>query len=412
MKIIINKKIIIIIFLFCFSLKKSQFISLKFIKKNSNKNSIESILENNYLTTLKVGSKKEEISLEIRFDFEIIIIKNLTKKSKTFKNLTKSKKISLNNENYFGIFSNESFFINENEFENINFILSENFPKNIFGLKIDFFSPNLIIILKSQKKINFYSFFFVFDDLNLGKIFIGDFPHKIFPKKFKENNLKITKLNENFNLNFDVFVNDKKFILQNVYFNINFEGIVASIEYKFLIYKIFFKNLIEKKICFEDFYFDFNNKINYSFFYCENNNEIFNNFPKLNFYQKIFNFTFDFDFNDLFILKENKFYFVIFFKEINFSWIVGSIFLKKFLLFFDQEKKIIGFYDKNYNNNNFNNKKNLIFFLIFLIFLLLLFYIYFFFVKKQRKIHANELNDVYDYEPKNKFIEFKQKIIN
>ena len=86
MKIIINKKIIIIIFLFCFSLKKSQFISLKFIKKNSNKNSIESILENNYLTTLKVGSKKEEISLEIRFDFEIIIINNLTKKSKTFKN--------------------------------------------------------------------------------------------------------------------------------------------------------------------------------------------------------------------------------------------------------------------------------------------------------------------------------------
>ena len=159
MKIIINKKIIIIIFLFCFSLKKSQFISLKFIKKNSNKNSIESILENNYLTTLKVGSKKEEISLEIRFDFEIIIINNLTKKSKTFKNLTKSKKISLNNENYFGIFSNESFFINENEFEHINFILSENFPKNIFGLKIDFFSPNLIIILKSQKKINFYSFF-------------------------------------------------------------------------------------------------------------------------------------------------------------------------------------------------------------------------------------------------------------
>ena len=104
MKIIINKKIIIIIFLFCFSLKKSQFISLKFIKKNSNKNSIESILENNYLTTLKVGSKKEEISLEIRFDFEIIIINNLTKKSKTFKNLTKSKQISLNNENYFGIF--------------------------------------------------------------------------------------------------------------------------------------------------------------------------------------------------------------------------------------------------------------------------------------------------------------------
>ena len=85
-------------------------------------------------------------------------------------------------------------------------------------------------------------------------------------------------------------------------------------------------------------------------------------------------------------------------------------FIKKYLIVFDIDKKIIGFY----NNNNIinNNKKNNIFIYVFsyvllisIIIVLIFYIIRFIYFKKNKRIFANELNEGIDYVPqKDKFL--------
>ena len=79
---------------------------------------------------------------------------------------------------------------------------------------------------------------------------------------------------------------------------------------------------------------------------------------------KKFNYTFELDYNDLFIKKGNKYFFLVIFPS---SYIehfeLGKIFLKKYFFFYDIDKKTINFYNKNIpitqkNESNENNEKN------------------------------------------------------
>ena len=115
-----------------------------------------------------------------------------------------------------------------------------------------------------------------------------------------------------------------------------------------------------------------------------------NKFKDLNFYILDLNYTFVLNYKDIFLLHENKFYFLILFDKKNgFFWKFGKTFLKKYQLVFNSYRKTIGFYHND--NSNFNISYFILIFLFILLFLIIVFII----LKKKndnkKKKHATEL---------------------
>ena len=134
---------------------------------------------------------------------------------------------------------------------------------------------------------------------------------------------------------------------------------------------------------------------NYIFYFCPENN--IQNFKDLYFYSKELNYTFVLTYTDLFIKDNDKYIFGIVFDNnvYNYFWNFGHIFLKKYYLTFDLEKRIIGLYNK-IENSIFN--WGIIFDVILIIVILCLSIYILFHLKKPRKIRANELQeDNYEY---------------
>ena len=172
--------------------------------------------------------------------------------------------------------------------------------------------------------------------------------------------------------------------------SINYGICIGGENYLKIINNTFFKEYVEKGIC--EYKLSDNNIIYY--FECNNNVNI-NKFPKLKFYQKIMNYTFELDYNDLFILKDNKLYFLIGFnKRSSYDWTFGIPFLKKYQLIFDQEREIIGIYNLNEKKNDYLFKILTIICLVIIIFLVSLLYKI---IHKTRKIRANELEENFEY---------------
>ena len=66
--------------------------------------------------------------------------------------------------------------------------------------------------------------------------------------------------------------------------------------------------------------------------------------------------SFILNYNDIFERIENNFYFLIVFSRQNLNmWILGKPFLKKYLLIFEPDKKIILSYNGFSKNDNYNN---------------------------------------------------------
>ncbi len=122
-------------------------------------------------------------------------------------------------------------------------------------------------------------------------------------------------------------------------------------------------------------------------------------------------YNFELTYEDVFKKKDGKIFFMICFtkKGYDVTWTLGNIFLKRNMLVFDMDRKIMGFYNKDINiddssNNGDNNKiiLMLIFIIITIIVIigLVVFIIYkFVFGKRQKK--AYELDDDYDYTTNN-----------
>ena len=148
--------------------------------------------------------------------------------------------------------------------------------------------------------------------------------------------------------------------------------------------KSFFNVLIEEKKCFHE------RKENFGFYYCKNNVNL-NNFKTIFFNQKSFNFTFEFNFKDLFKKIENYYFFLIIFNEkIEFGHeiIFGRIFFEKYLLTFEQERKIIAI--------SLKNTKKIIIFLLLIILILLTTILKLILFRKKK--HSNIID--YEYYPK------------
>ena len=244
------------------------------------------------------------------------------------------------------------------------------------------------------------------DNYDLWQIIIGEYPHEYDSKNFKKEKLKnvLSSHGVYWKMTFreiksgDVLLESEKeidFKLSNIH-------MIAPEEYRTVIFEDFFLNYIEKNICFEE-------KLILRVIYCNKNLftlKDIEKFPKLKFYEMNLNYTFEFNGNDLFIEKNEYYYFLI---GIGSGWCFGLSFIKKYPLIFNHEDKAIYYYIDNSAENENNNSgislkvgEKLIFgIVIAAIFLIVGILAGKYFLNKKRKMKANELDDDYDYKQQN-----------
>ena len=205
------------------------------------------------------------------------------------------------------------------------------------------------------------------DDYNniLGNLILGESPHEFSPDKFKkEDEIKI-------NGQFMLEINEIKlaskisnYSEENIRLSISFTSSLfrGSLMFKNETDNLFFNDLISKNLCRID-YVDENIYVSQDIVYsCENNNimqEKIKSFPTLYFLIRPYNLTFLFNYKELFLLHNNRLYFLIYYKKGSFSsWEVGELFLRKYITSFNYYSKTISFYKNQVDD--INDKTNII----------------------------------------------------
>lgn len=295
--------------------------------------------------------------------------------------------------------------------QNINFGGTANFVKQI--------KEHII-----NGKNHSYDYTFQFISDTNGYLIIGEKAHEFDKNNYKEQDYVLTAaLNKNYT--FDWFIEFNSIFYSGIFenntaYNNTFEcnmslrvdltyGLFEGpIEYEDSIRKDFFNKLIKGKQCSMD------ENEEYRFYYCDKTlsyDYIKKYFPVLKFCINENRFCFNFDYKDLFKEKNDILYFMVYFNKTNSNkaFTAGQIFLKKYLLTFNYDNKMIGFYNKNLDESNDKKEKLDIYYyehdmLVICIFVVIaiLFFIIGIFVGKKiynktRNKKANELVDDYDY---------------
>ena len=389
---------------------------IPFIKESLNeKNNFYSYFtKNNISTLIEIGTPYQKIPFYIKLDeFPISILGNKNKgKYNEIKSNTYNKEEECDyyfyKGNFEGCISNDIFNI-KNEKIKFSFLLINNhsiesqMDNNIFGLTFysrRFSGQQFIYLLKNNKIIDSYNFYFKYNEKDEnGNLIIGNFPHEI-DKNYDEKLLKLINLNiknNEFLWKFsideiyfdDKIINEKNFIE----IKIDIKGIIGTEKYN----QYFKSNFIDKNN--NKCQIDFSEDKKYKFYYCDKNVDI-SKIKIIKFNSKVFNSSFEFNYKDLWIEFNEKLYYQIIFKnfilnnENDNNWIFGELFLKKYLLLFNQDKKVIGIYENKKMNFPF-----LIFLNIILVILVIVLGYYFkkFYKLKPRKLRVNELEENYDY---------------
>ena len=275
---------------------------------------------------------------------------------------------------------------------------------------------------------------------NFGELIIGDYPHQYEENKIKYNETKY-KFEDvpihSFKYYWDIKIkciylktkdNNKKIYIKNLNtreneVSLKYENMLiwGTQEYHKLIYENFFDKFdyiknnicIEKKIPEKNFF-------NYIECIYDEKQLLFNlsNFPSVHFESIEYDKIFELNSEDLFFLdkKNNKYIFLVIFPTnyVETTWGLGFPFLKKYQFIFDEDKKLVGYYNSPENDDsnkiieNENNEKYRLYMLIIVLLLIILFLLVFsyFLIKKlmnknNRRKRANELDDDYEYENKN-----------
>ena len=398
-----------------------------FQKICNSKNYSVNLLYNNIYTNISLGSPLQKIPFYFSFNSNFFIIKD--KIIGGFFNEETSESISKNNDLefihkfedsiYYGYYKTDNFLFKNSEnkkikVDNLIFSLSNKYNNSnsnkeneiidnysIIGLRLNNYRGNnkdnnsFIKQLKDKKIIESYSFSFEYESKEQGLFYLGCCINQ-FDDDYKLNNYRYTNVDFDRN-NFEWKINFEKInysenyseeIFKGAIFNINLGGIIGNFKYQDFIYENIFKKYIKEKICFEEIIYD-----KYQIIYCNKNFNI-KEFPNIVFYHKNMNYSFVFDYNDLFTENNDKIYFNVFFniKFKSFYWIFGEIFFRKYKIVFDQDKQLIGFFINMKNKKKFNYHKYLyICFICIIIFLIIL--IYNIKNKIPRKIKANELEE-------------------
>ena len=289
---------------------------------------------------------------------------------------------------------------------------------------------NLIRQLKVHNITKNYKWFIDYNANNTKSninMIIGADPHDVYPNIYNENDLKLVNAKSNkgyifWGLKFDKIYYYKNNKEKNILFELNNDNninttnfeefltgeinhdlffISSPKEYFYAINKDFFNKLIIEKKCYM-----IGDK--YKLIYCENNSEnikyIKNNFKTLYFKHHEYNYIFELCYKDLFYEYNDKILFLIINEKNNNVWKLGIPFLKKYLMSYDYDYKVIGFYSNENNIKDKIYKKNYI--KIFMIIILLLICAIFGFLLSKkiyglnRKKRVNEIEDNYQYKNK------------
>lgn len=220
--------------------------------------------------------------------------------------------------------------------------LNPNNPKGII-LK----GNNLINNLKKKDLIESYAFTIKMKDTNQGEVIIGKYPH-FYDKKFKRENLIMTKIinsfrNVHWGFKLDKVtyngtdVNSKN---KNAIIYLESDAVYAPMNFIEEAKKNFFQKYLDEGIC------EIFRMLERQWIICDkkiNTKE----FKEIRFYNADLNYTFVLNHEDLFETFGNKVYFKVCFENIEKVedyWFLGTPFLKKYQMVFDQDKRMIGLY--------------------------------------------------------------------
>ena len=213
-----------------------------------------------------------------------------------------------------------------------------------------------------------------------GEILIGDLPNNYNTNNFniqqlKKTYSKYTPLLFKWGLEFkNIYFyknNNESNIISNkngtnmenisvtdVQININQYIILSPLIYFYKIKTYFFDYYIKEGIC------KINEGIEYKTISCEKSKKFgidnLKKFPSLFMEHHEFNYTFEFTYEDLFLEKDNNYWFLVAlssFKNDLEEWNMGIIFLRKYNLIFNQDTKIISFYNTNIIIEDIDDKK-------------------------------------------------------
>ena len=382
-------------------------------KTLTKENLMESLYTNKIYVEIKIGTPEQKIPmfLKSRAFSSFITAKNFNEsmkkydytKSTTFKYL-EDIMIKFYKYDFTEAFlATDTFdFGNNKKCDNLTIIIakdlreSSKYLNGVFGLQL---TPNekhlaetynMISLLKEKKLIYDYSFSLKYKNNNEGEFIIGK-DKNLNDEEMKTGKLGLDGDSLQWSIDLDVSVNGIKIennSLSYIYYEFGF--IESTNSYKKNINDIYFNKYLNNKKCVQ-----IELKRFYYYYVCDDDIDI-SSFPNLTFYNREINYTFSFNGNELFYTFENKIFFLIIFPDYSDSWSFGKIFLQKYHILLDRDKKIFGLFlnDKNKIKIPFSW---ILIFILFITLISVLIYIKFFIVKAKRKIRANELDDDYDY---------------
>ena len=387
-------------------------------------------------TPIKIGSNKQKLEVALKLNRYITYligsnVSNLKSESFNEKNsetyeIVEKKAIKSNADEFFSsIKSTDNIIFGENaNFNKFLFYLSQEqffdetghigLKKAPISLDTHLNGDGFIDQLKSKSLIKSQTFYFKYelkDEKELkykGNLVIGGMPHEIEPSElYNINNyvhsyVDFTELNTRWSIKISSvrYGNQTVTELDSAEFSTTLGLIEAPIKF-FSIFGYFFKN----NGCFGDY--NSENK-DYYYMYCKKDVDV-SKFQNLVFYTQEKEMTFTLTYKDLFKEIGEYNYFLILFNEDLNEWKFGHIFLKKYTMVFDADKKTIGYYYYQPSNEIITSAYTK-FFTAVVIFIIigvvltiiivgLLVYICYF-KNKKRKTRANELDEHFDYTSK------------
>ena len=410
----------------CENILTISFISYLNPNKFNSSDKLLNLLISPLITQISVGSENQKINISININsYYTYLIDSKICENYFFTCFKKENSKTLINQNFNNVFLYEDFYlalkgidtikINNNILQNFTFLIANKINERkenkilnsgTIGFKIknaierqEINGITFLYQLKKRKIISneIFNFQFIDKKKNEGNLILGK--NNFDEEKYYKIKTGIIELETNqieWSFNFDnVYYNNSNLENKNAIINNNFEFIIGTYDYRKKIYNEFFKF---EKNC---FYNNINTTLFiFDYFYCDKNVDI-KKFKPLIFHLKDIQFNFTFYPEDLFLEINGKNIFkIVFYPYYNLLWVFGRMFLKKYNLYFDREKKLIYIEKENYNKKHCFNSVIfwIIFFLIFFI-LILIFYIFFYLKKYPRKLRANELEDEYSYLP-------------
>ena len=438
---------------YCYLIIPLKYLPIYNINNSSHSEIYNSIINTKIYAQIEMGIPKQSIEIPLDFnsnDFYIsdILFKSSNNKlyNSNIKYYNSSISISLfplediyldGNNFYLGEYSKDIFYFNDTKYE-LEFyspIKLKKIESGGIGLLLNTLSYNsdrtFLKRIKEKGLIEDYYLSIIYNDDNVSLI-IGKLPHELNDitniNDFNIDNLKYTNAEIQNGIiknilhidNIIINQNNKIYTLEEIQ-KIELDYHLGGIELPIIllpIYDNFFGENIYKQKCFKE-ELDIPKKI--SFFFCKNDNIIKNNiyqdFPYIEFYNKELNTNFSLDLNDLIYIKNNYIYFLLFFdysnKTNNHEIVMGKPFLKKYQFSFAPDKKLLFYYDKNQKKMKIdeiiiNNDKNIFVIIIAVIiafitiFILFFMFLKFYFSRYRKKTKkAYELEDEYIYDPRN-----------